>query len=216
MCVRAAECAGAEADSQLATVPQRALVCGRYACVHICMYVCTYVRGLALRVPAGSWTRLSDPSWSPNKCVCVLVDEGPCLLRPRGMPPPTGGCALAPNHLHLSRSRSPLILAAPSAPGCRAPRLGSSPALPLLARLLAADLGGQGAPAATPTPSSQTPPLQPRHAEHRLGRRGLARPGAPPSAPAGHGRSRAGATAASTATDPYPTLGSAGRGPCSP
>ena len=50
------------------------------------------------------------------------------------------------------------MLAAPSAPGCRAPRLGSSPALPLLAWLLAADLGGQGAPAATPTPSFQTPP----------------------------------------------------------
>ena len=76
-------------------------------------------------------------------------------------PPPTGGCALAPNHLHLSRSRSPLIPAAPSAPGCRARRLGSSPALPLLARRLAANLGGQGAPAATPTMSSQTPPSTP-------------------------------------------------------
>lgn len=40
LCVCAAERAEAEADSKLLTVPQWALVCGRYACVHICMYVC--------------------------------------------------------------------------------------------------------------------------------------------------------------------------------
>lgn len=79
LCVPAAERAGTEAVSELVTVPQWALVCGRYVlCAHMngCMYVCTYVRGLVLRVPAGTWKRLSEQSWSPNKCVYVCVRCG--------------------------------------------------------------------------------------------------------------------------------------------
>lgn len=76
------------------TVPQRALMCGRYACVHICMYVCRYVRGLALRVPAGSWTRLSDPSRSPNKCVCLWMRVLACYVL--GECPPNWGLRSCP------------------------------------------------------------------------------------------------------------------------
>lgn len=36
LCVYAAEHADIEADSKPVTVPQWALVCGRYVCVHIC------------------------------------------------------------------------------------------------------------------------------------------------------------------------------------
>lgn len=73
--------------------------------------------------------------------------------------------------------------------------------------LLAADLGGQGAPATIPTPSSQSLPPLPWRAEHRHGPLGLARISSPPAAPAGHGRSRLGATAASTAAGSLPASG---------
>lgn len=37
------ERADAEADSELVTVPQWALVCGRYVCVHVCTDICMRV-----------------------------------------------------------------------------------------------------------------------------------------------------------------------------
>lgn len=43
LCVPAADRAGAEADSELVTVPQWALVCGRYVCAHICTDECMWV-----------------------------------------------------------------------------------------------------------------------------------------------------------------------------
>lgn len=174
-----------------------------------CMYACTYVRGLALRVPAGSWKRPSDPSWSPNKCVCTLCMRVlACFVLGEPPPPQTGGCALPPTTSIRRAPRVPLFPAAPNAQGCGTPRQRSGSAAPLLAPLLAADFGGRDDPTSTPGPSSQPPPPQPRRAEHRLGPRGLARLSAPPSAPAGYGRSRPGAAAAaSTATGSLPASG---------
>lgn len=72
LCVPGADRAGAEADSELVTVPQWALVCGRYVCAHICtdecMWVCVWM--WLFQVSATSWKRLSELSKSPNKCVC--------------------------------------------------------------------------------------------------------------------------------------------------
>lgn len=100
----------------------------------------------------------------------------------------------------LRALRFPETFSIPRAPGVshprglerarvRTPGLGSNSAPPPFSRLLAVDLGGQGAPAATPHSVSQRPPPQSRRAGHRLGPGLLAPPSAPPSAPAGHGRS---------------------------
>lgn len=169
--------------------------------MHICMYVyiCPWSGPPGAR---GGWTRLSDPSWSPNKCVCLWMRVLACYVL--GESPQLGALHFAPNHLHLALPE-PLILAAQSAPGCR--RLGwGSPALPLLARRTA-DLGGQGAPAATPTLAPKRPTSTPARGAP-TGPPWPRSAGCPSLGSAGHGRSRAGATA-STATDPYPTLGSA-------
>lgn len=105
LCVPAAERAGAGAASEPVPGPQWALVFGRYVCAHMngCMCACTYVRGLVLGVPSGSWKRRHEQSSLPNKC----VDEGPCcfvLREPPNTQTHTEGCAPPPNHLHPARS----------------------------------------------------------------------------------------------------------------
>lgn len=183
----------------------------------MCVYICPRSG------PQGAPGELEAPERAKlvaqQVCVCV-VDEGPCcfvLREPPNTQAHTEGCAPPPNHLHPARSQSLLIPAAPRERGCGTPKLGSGSAPPLLAPLLAADLGGQGAPAAIPTPSSQPLPPLPRRVEHRQGPLGLARMSAPPAAPVGHGRSPGREPPPPPPPpDPYPPPGSAGHGPCSP
>lgn len=179
--------------------------------MHICTDVCMRVH-MSVFWPSGC-PRGAGSAWviraGRPTSVCVCCVRGSLPASSSGRPPAqTGGCALPPT---TSIRRAPRVLlfpAAPNARGCGTPRQRSGSAPPLLVPLLAADFGGQGAPTSTPGPSSQPPPPQPQRAEHRLGPRGLAAPSAPPSAPAGYGRSQPGAAAAaSTATGSLPASG---------
>lgn len=55
--------------------------------MYVCVYICPWSGPPGAREER---KRLSEPSWSPNKCVCVcVVDEGPCYFV-LGEPPQLG------------------------------------------------------------------------------------------------------------------------------
>lgn len=128
--------------------------------------------------------------------MCVL-DNVPSSPAPPAAPGFTEGLTLPPNPLHSARSWSlSLIPAAWNALGCG--RRGWGPTqhpLPSLGFLQWTSETREPQPQ-TPHSVSQRLPPQPRRAAHRLGPGRLAPPSAPPSAPAGHGRSGPRAAAA--------------------
>lgn len=73
-----------------------------YVRIYVCVYICPWSGPPGAREER---KRLSEPSWSPNKCVCALWMRVLAYFVLGELPPsPTGGCALPQNHLHPERS----------------------------------------------------------------------------------------------------------------
>lgn len=177
-------------------------------CTYVRMYVCVYI--CPWSGPPGAREerkRLSEPSWSPNKCVCVCALWMRVLATSSSGSPPNWGLRASPKPSPSRELVGPPYPRGSKRAGVRDAEAGvrfstSSP------RSASRHHGSQGAPASTPTPSSQPLPPLPRRAEHRQGHGGLAPKRAPPAVPAGHGRSWPGAAAAaSTAARSLPASG---------
>lgn len=132
------------------------------------------------------------------------MDEGPCCFVLGEPPPREPGAARFPKTISIPRA--PRVPLSPRFQAHRgAGRRGWGPVQHLLSSLGYSPpwrLGCSGL-----NPHSELPGSPTSAPERQQGPSGLARMSAPPAAPAGHGRSRLGAAAASTAAGSLPASG---------